>query len=220
MPPKTGIIKIRIARQAKVLCMSLLYRLQQSFQTRLYRFMPTEQLIARVAKNSGAAIQPLLNVLKERQAFQNGRLESVDWSSSQLNRALLSSCRLANASFVRAQLQGAYLAYSDLRHANFEDANLTDAHLRAAKLAGANLTASKLQGANFARADLNRARLVAADLSQANLWQTDLRGANLTNAVMTGCHVSAVKTDSSTILPNGKANSAAVDWASFTSNQD
>lgn len=200
--------------------MSLLYRVQQSFQTRLYRFLPTEQLAARVARNSGTALQPILNVLKERQAFQDGTLESVDWSSSQLNRALLSSCRLANASFARAQLRGAYLAYSDLCHVNFEAADLTDAHLRAAKLIGANLTASKLRGVNFARADLNRAWLVSADLSQANLWQTDLRGANLTNAVMAGCHVRAVKTDSSTILPNGKTNSAAVDWAAFTSNQD
>ena len=173
--------------------MPFLARVQQFVQTRLYRFIPTERLIAGVAQNNRPAA---LNALRERRAFQDGALEAVDWSSSQLNRAMLSSCRLARASFAQAQLQGAYLAYSDLRQANFEGANLA--------------------GANLARADLRRAVLTAADLSQANLWRTDLRGADLTDAAMIGCQISDVKTDAATTLPNGKSGGAAVDWREFT----
>lgn len=195
--------------------MPFLARVQQFFQTRLYRFIPTERLIARVAQNNRPP-PAVLNALRERRAFQDGALEAVDWSSSQLNQALLSSCRLARASFAQAHLQGAYLAYSDLRQANFEGANLADAHLREANLAGANLTAGKLRGANFARADLRRAVLAAADLSQANLWRADLRGADLTDAAMIDCQISDVKIDAATILPNGKAGGAAVDWQEFT----
>lgn len=195
--------------------MPFLTRVQQFFQTRLYRFIPTERLIVRVAQNSRPS-PAALNALRERQALQDGALEAVDWSSAQLNRALLSSCRLARASFVQAQMQGAYLAYSDLRQANFEGANLADAHLREANLADAHLRGANLAGANFARADLRRAVLTAADLSQANLWRTDLRGADLTDAAMIGCQISDVKTDAATTLPNGKAGGAAVDWREFT----
>ena len=117
---------------------------------------------------------------------------------------------LSNADLSNANLSGANLSGANLSLANLHDANLNDANLSGANLSGANLT-----HADFTNANLNGANLRNANLNLASFYQASLLGANLRNA--THAYLQDVKTNSSTICPNGKsaggyycANSASV----------
>lgn len=196
---------------------NVIERLRQSLQLRWYKFVPTDRLIDQIGSGRGGSkSQPMLDALRERLAYQDGSLNSVDWSHAKLNGAALSSCLLSNASFAGANLRGAYFGYSDLCNACLKDADLSEASLREARLEGADLSGANLQSANLARADLRGALLVCANLSSANLWGTDLRGADLSRAVMTACAAHSVKVDQSTILPDGKACRDVSEFAPFT----
>ncbi len=192
-------------------------RLRQSLQLRWYKFVPTDRLIDQIGNGRGGSkSQPMLDALRERLAYQDGSLNSVDWSAAKLNGVALSSCLLSNAKLAGANLRGAYFGYSDLRKACLKDADLSEASLRQTRLEGADLSGANLQSANLARADLRGARLVRANLSTANLWQTDLRGADLSQAVLTACATHSVKVDQRTILPDGNACRDVGDFAPFT----
>lgn len=184
----------------------MINRLRQSLQLRWYKFAPTDRLIDQIRSGSGGSkTQAMLDALRERLAYQDGSLNSVDWSLAKLNGVALSSCRLYKANFAGASLRGAYFGYSDLRHACLKEADLSEANLREARLEGADMSGANLQSANLARADLRGALLVSANLVSANLWETDLRGADLSRAIMTACATHRIKVDQSTILPDGKS---------------
>ncbi len=201
--------------------MHVIERLRQSLQLRWYKFVPTDRLIQQIrGGRGGSKSQPMLDALRERLAFQDGSLNSVDWSNAKLNGAALSSCLLSNASFAGANLRGVYFGYSDLSKACLKNADLSEASLRQARLESADLSGANLQSANLARADLRGARLVAANLSTANLWETDLRGADLSQAVLTACATHSVKVDQTTILPDGKACRDVSEFAPFTASSE
>ena len=184
--------------------MLIIARIRQSLKARWYRYRPTQRLIDLVVNNAGESdINGLLDALKERLAHQDGTLAAVDWSNARLDGALFSSCCLSEANFARASLKGAYFGYSDLRHASFEATDLQEANLRLALFQFANMSGANLSGANLARANLSHSILIDANLSNANLWETDLRGANLSRAVLAGCAIQNIRTDQSTILPDG-----------------
>ena len=196
--------------------MPLVSRLRRSLTKRWHQLTPTPKLIQALRAESNRDVaQGLLEALRERLAYQDGTLEAVDWSGAQLNAALLSSCRLSNANFSLASLRGAYLGYSDLRRVNFAGADLSEAHLREANLENALLTGSSLRGANLARANLTNARLIDVDFSRANLWETNLCGADLTGARLFESNLRNVKTDKSTILPDGAACASAESLMQF-----
>lgn len=191
-------------------------RLRHALQARWYKFVPTDRLIEQIRKSGkGANAQPLLDALRERLAYQDGSLKSVDWARARLDGVALSACALEKANFASASLRGAYFGASDLRQASFTEADLSEANLREARLDGADLTSANLQAANLARADLRGALLVSANLGCANLWGSDLRGANLYQADLTACAAQNIKVDHKTILPDGKACRHAEDLRLF-----
>ena len=108
-----------------------------------------------------------------------------------------------------ANLSGANLTGADLSGgAKLHAADLSNADLRNADLSYANLSGANLSGANLTNADLSHANLNGANLRNANLNgaifdQASLLGANLRNA--THAYLQDVKTNSSTICPNGKS---------------
>ena len=85
------------------------------------------------------------------QSFIGKDLRGVDFSNSNLKRAI----------FDRADLEGANLSNSDLSRASFRDANLMKA---------------ALDGAILDDADFRKAKLSLANLQNASLNNTDLRG--------------------------------------------
>ena len=188
--------------------MRLKRRLRRSIYSLRYKFVPAEELIARVGRAGGGREKhSLIEILRERLAHQDGSLEGVDWSSLNLCDIMLSSSRMPKAQFQRATLAGAYFGYSDLRASNFEGADLRDAHFREADLSAARFDGANLRGANLARANLSGCSFVAADLTGANFWGTDLRGANLSGANLSNCCLTAVLVDDSTTMPDHTADS-------------
>ena len=182
--------------------MRVAQRLRRSFNSLRYRFVSTEELIARVRQCAGdGARHALIEILKERLAHQDGSLEAVDWSRLRLNKVTLSASKMPRAQFRNAELKGAYFGYCDLRAANFKAADLGEAHFREADLSAAVFDGANLRGANFARANLQRCSMIGADLTGANLWGADLRGANFAEARLDSCCLIAVVVDESTILP-------------------
>ncbi len=194
----------------------MINRLRYSLQSLWYKFQPTDRLIDQIRSGSGGSeIQAMLDALRERLAYQDGSLKSVDWSLAKLNGVTLSSCLLSKANFAGANLRGAYFGYSDLRKACLKEADLSEASLREAQLEGADMSGANLHSANLARADLRGALLVSANLTSANLWETDLRGADMSRAIMTACAIHSIKVDQSTILPDGKSCRGVGEFTAF-----
>lgn len=82
------------------------------------------------------------------------------------------------------------------------------ADLRGADLRGSNLCGARLWGADLRYANLTYADLRGADLGSAKLTDIDLSGADLCGATLRGTdlsctHLTLVKTDAWTILPEG-----------------
>ena len=193
-----------------VLYMRLAIRLRRSVTALRYRFVPTEELIARVGQRAGEnAKHSLIEILKERLAHQDGSLEGVDWSRLRLNKVTLSASKLGGARFTGADLTGAYFGYCDLRAANFEAADLREAHFREADLSAASFAGANLAGANLARANLQRCSFVGADLTGANLWGADLRGADFCGAKLTDCRVPAAEMAESAALSGSRGRQVA-----------
>lgn len=182
--------------------MRLARRLSRSVLSLRYRFVPTEELIARVSMgDSEGAKHALIEIIKERLAHQDGSLEGLNWKSLNLSKAMLSASKMPRAQFAGAKLPGAYFGYCDLRAASFERADLREAHFREADLAEASFVGANLADANFARAQLRACSFQAADLSGANLWGADLRGADFAAAKLVNCCLTAALIDESTRLP-------------------
>ena len=110
---------------------------------------------------------------------------------------------LTGAILTGANLSGASLPYAKLHAADLSNADLRNANLQNANLSGANLSGANLSNADFSNANLNGANLSNANLNLATFDQASLLGANLRNA--THAYLQDVKTNSSTICPNGKS---------------
>ena len=198
--------------------MPLIQRIRRTIGKRWYAILPTDRLIAMVGDQGGARnADILIEAVKERLAHQDGSLDYLDWSSANLNGALLSSCRMKHANFSSALLRGAYFGYSDMSAADFSFADLRESHFREATLTDSTFEGTNLQDANFARAVLVGSSFVAADLTNVNFWRADLRGANLTDALLKNCIMVDVVVDDRTTLPNGETCTDRVFWDRFTS---
>ena len=183
--------------------MRVAQRFRRSVVSLRYRFVSTDEIIARVRQSANeSASHSLIEILKERLAHQDGSLEGVDWSSLRLNKVTLSASKMPRAQFRGTELTGAYFGYCDLRAASFQAANLGEAHFREADLSAAAFDGANLSGANLARANLQRCSFVGADLTGANLWGADLRGANFAKARLINCCLTAAVVDDSTFLPD------------------
>lgn len=201
--------------------MRLAHRLRRSATTLRYRFVSTEELIARVAaSHSEGARHSLIEILKERLAHQDGSLEGVNWSGLGLSQVMLSTSKMLGAQFAHAKLTGAYFGYCDLRAASFQGADLGEAHFREADLSAAAFDSATLNDANFARANLRGCSFRAADLTDANLWGADLRGATFAGAILANCCLTAALVDDSTIWPDSLDIETAGAEAKVESNQD
>jgi Pentapeptide repeats (8 copies) len=107
----------------------------------------------------------------------HGRLDGINFWSTDLRGANLSGTNLFHANLIEATL-----IETDLTYANLEQAYLTSADLSRANLAAAELTQADLLAANLTGADLSDANLFDANLSEAQLSYANIRGANLTRA--------------------------------------
>ena len=193
--------------------MQLIHRFQLAIGKRWYALLPTYRLIAMIGGQSNARKAGILiEALKERLAHQDGSLDHLDWSSSTLYGALLSSCRMNHAKFAAAALRGAYFGYSDMSAADFSLADLRETHFREARLNHARFDGADLRDANFARADLAGSSFAKADLTNVNFWRADLRGANFTDALTSNCNVLDAIIDDRTILPNGESCVDSACW--------
>jgi uncharacterized protein YjbI with pentapeptide repeats/endonuclease YncB( thermonuclease family) len=155
-----------------------------------------------------------------RDAYIGGKhLSDADLSGADLANAVLAHSTLRNADFhgrdtdlSNADLSFADLSGADLRSVRLNGADLTEANLRDARLAGTDLHEAKLDGAHLDGADLRQANLrsallVGTHMPDALLIDADLRGANLNDdlreAELDGAALNGVRTDSSTIWPDG-----------------
>ncbi len=94
-----------------------------------------------------------------------------------LQRADLSSAKLAKSNLPQVDLSGANLLLADLDKADLHEANLCSAIFMLTKLRDANM-----RGANLVKAQLNHTLLERADLSDANLNKASLSGSRATSA--------------------------------------
>ncbi len=135
------------------------------------------------------------------------RLDSANLSGAHLDGAWLTDgATLMRANLQHADLDGATLDDADLRYARLDNAELNGVGLRRARLDSASLQGSRLNGATFAGASLVGTDFSGARLDDANLMGTDLSAArNLTDA-----QLAVARTDSTTILPLGRARQTAV----------
>jgi uncharacterized protein YjbI with pentapeptide repeats len=169
---------------ARTVTLAALRRLDAERKTEVVRFLAEAKLL------SGRAPQVLL-------VFAD--LSNTDLAAADLERADLSTTRLAGALLVAANLKHADLSYTDLSSARLQlahlaGANLDSAHLTGADLRDADLTGADLEFAYLSNARLAGAHLAGADLEYAHLAGVDLAGvdlmhANLANADLKGANL-------------------------------
>ncbi|MBT2365822.1 pentapeptide repeat-containing protein [Streptomyces sp. ISL-10] len=111
---------------------------------------------------------------------------------------------LARVDLRRAALAGARLEGANLRHSNLAGAWMPSTNLDRSVLKNADLGQANLQEARLAHADLRRAHLRGADLRKAVLRGADLRGADLSGAQLAGADLTGVRTDDTTVWPEGQ----------------
>ena len=104
----------------------------------------------------------------------------------------------------------------DLRWANLTEADLHGANLSTAGLYETELTRVNLCGANLRETNLIGADLCGADLREATLYKSSLLEANLRGANLKGAKdIELAHCNGGTILPDGTAWHATVDWMLF-----
>ncbi len=115
------------------------------------------------------------------------KLQSVDFSASNLSEANLSNSNLFfaecyNSNFNKANLRNTNLWCSHLDWANFDDCDLREASFMEANLSGATFRRSNLEGAS-----LVAARLVKTDFQDANMNNCFVHGVSVWNVNLKGC---------------------------------
>lgn len=123
-------------------------------------------------------MESLWNVWRlERQSYN---LKNVNFASTKLRGACLSSADLRSARFHCADL-----SFADLRNATVDRAQFRDAKLKAVKMVGLHAVQADLRGADLEYSDLSGANLTGADLTHSNL-----KSVNLTGAILDGADLS------------------------------
>jgi uncharacterized protein YjbI with pentapeptide repeats len=123
-------------------------------------------------------MEALWNVWRlERESYN---LKNVNFVSTKLRGACLSSADLRGARFNCADL-----SFADLRNATVDRAQFREAKLKAVKLVGLHAAHADLSGADLEYADLS-----GADLTGANLTGSNLKNVNLTGAILDGADLS------------------------------
>jgi uncharacterized protein YjbI with pentapeptide repeats len=127
-------------------------------------------------------MEALWNVWRlERESYN---LKNVNFVSTKLRGACLSSADLRGARFNCADL-----SFADLRNATVDRAQFREAKLKAVKLVGLHAAHADLSGADLEYADLSGADLTGANLSQSNLKNVNLTGAILDGADLSECRL-------------------------------
>ncbi|MEL6524512.1 MAG: pentapeptide repeat-containing protein [Chloroflexota bacterium] len=180
------------------------------------RIKSSEQLLEQVRDGDNLDALSALGVLKEREALTDGSFEGLDLNSANLAQATFAAGKMRDIVLQGATLTHTYFHTTQVQGADFSQANLTYANFREAYAQEANFSEAICTHANFSRADLTRTNFTHADLQNANFWSTTLVSANLAGATLTGATLIDVVCDASTILPDGSAWHADVDWSVFT----
>lgn len=122
--------------------------------------------------------------------FRKSCLRDANFSGANLERALITNCRVANADFRnvyfrnacfenvrlgKASLDGAVFAHADLRHCDLEYAQILNANFHHAKMARSYLTGSKMHHADLRAVDLTAAGLGEVDWQGSDLRDADFR---------------------------------------------
>ena len=158
----------------------------------------------------------LLRHIDLREAnLENTDLRGFDLSGTDFRRANLSYARmrytqLKDCDFRRAWMHAVNLIEMDLRDTQFRLAKLDEARLGSADISGVELSNTSLQ-----KARLNNCKMRGTLLFEADLSGADLRAADLTDADLRRTRMDDVICDEKTILPDGYAWSAEVDWTVF-----
>ncbi|MEV5275874.1 pentapeptide repeat-containing protein [Streptomyces werraensis] len=154
--------------------------------------------------------------------LSRSNLMHVNLSSTHLDRAQLTACRLDGAHFVgasmqvidmrgasgeqlnftNANLQSAHMDGAKLVHSNFHDATLDDAVFREAQLSGSQLFGASLQRVTAWRTDLSHCGLILSRMNDADLIGADFQGSDFRQADLSGAY-----------LPGARMNGANLDQA-------
>ncbi|BAY24105.1 pentapeptide repeat family protein [Calothrix sp. NIES-2100] len=164
--------------------------------------------------------------------LSNARLNKASLAGADLRGVNFYRADLTETNLNRANLLGANLLGANLRKVKITDPKTgeitakldqnakliwqivnepkTGRNLESKKLDRYNLSYANLKNADLYRAsltwvDLSKANLEGATLSKADLTGTNLKGANLKDVDLRGATLYEVKTDTSTICPNGKS---------------
>ncbi|MDZ8023294.1 MAG: pentapeptide repeat-containing protein [Nostoc sp. DedQUE01] len=164
--------------------------------------------------------------------LSNARLNKASLAGADLRGVNFSRADLTETNLNGANLLGANLLGANLRKAKITDPetgeitakldqnakliwkivneSTTGRDLKSKKLDRYNLSYANLKNSVLSRAsltwvDLSKANLEGATLYKADLTGTNLRGANLKDVDLRAATLYKVKTDTSTICPNGKS---------------
>jgi uncharacterized protein YjbI with pentapeptide repeats/uncharacterized RDD family membrane protein YckC len=160
---------------------------------------------------------------------EDGRWDTYDDWTSDLNQARMIQANLSEANLSRVSMIRADLSRAILNKANLSNARLSGANLSSAQLIGADLRNAVLQNASLTGADLGDAKLNEADmyaarlgrviavgtqLSFANLVKTDWQGSDLSGAYLDRANLSDANL-SATRLTGAVLNSANLENANL-----
>ena len=130
----------------------------------------------------------------ERMVTLGMKLDWLDASDLNLNKATF-----RGANFAHAELKRASLVKADLRKAELRRADLREAKLQAAKLMEADFTEAILRRVNFGKADLTNAKFNDADITGAKLKHA----VGLTQSQLASACVTRLRGQSGPEIPDG-----------------
>ena len=123
-----------------------------------------DKLINQFASESNSFALDATKRLRKKGWLMDGRLNGIDMTHAQLDKANLSKAELKE---------------TDFSYASMEKSNLVEADFSNSNLTGANLSGSECRWANFENANLRWANLEGATLDGVNFEGADLRFARL-----------------------------------------
>lgn len=170
----------------------MIARLTRFVSRLVFKTQSSQTLLQALPKHPNGRVLLIVDILKERQVFQDGTAQGADWARLHGQQLALATAILNGVKFAEADLKEAYFGKSQLSGANFRQTDLTSANFRDAILTGADFTNAKAPHAYFAGANLQGAKFDGADLRGANFWGADVTGASFERAL----------TDDETIMPN------------------
>ncbi len=157
-----------------------------------FKVRSSSGLLRMLSQQPNGRVLLILDVLKEREVFQDGTAREADLSRLQGQNVRLAMALLERVSFQGADLREGYFGDGRLTGANFREADLRQANFRNATLNHADFTNANVSNAYFAGANLQGARFDGADLRGANFWGAHMEGVTFDRALF----------DEETILPS------------------